>query len=113
MKGSANNKSHKIAYIDGIAHQIKPDHTSVIKFVREHIGEKKIPTLCDDRNLAPFGACRICSVDVALKKDGPTKTMASCHTPVTEGSYIITDNEDLKNLRKNIVELVLTDHAMN
>ena len=41
MKGSANNKSHKIAYIDGIAHQIKPDHTSVLKFVREHIGEKK------------------------------------------------------------------------
>ena len=113
MKSSANNKNHKIAYIDGIAHQIKPGHTSVLKFVREHMGEKKIPTLCDDPNLAPFGACRICSVDVALKKDGPAKTMASCHTPVTEGSYIITDNEDLKNLRKNIVELVLTDHPMN
>ncbi len=68
MKSSANNKNHKIAYIDGVAHQIKPDHTSVLKFVREYIGEKKIPTLCDDPNLAPFGACRICSVDVALKK---------------------------------------------
>ena len=41
MKNGANNKSHKIAYIDGVAHQIKPDHTSVLKFVREYIGKKK------------------------------------------------------------------------
>ena len=112
MKNGTNGKSHKIAYIDGVAHQIKSDHTSILKFVREHVGEKKIPTLCDDSNLAPYGACRVCSVDVALQKDGATKTVASCHTPVTENSYIITDNKDLKNLRKNIVELVLTDHPM-
>ncbi len=112
MKNGTNDKSHKIAYIDGIAHQIKSDHTSILKFVREHVGEKKIPTLCDDSNLAPYGACRVCSVDIALQKDGATKTVASCHTPVTENSYIITDNKDLKNLRKNIVELVLTDHPM-
>ena len=109
MKNGTNGKSHKIAYIDGVAHQIKSDHTSILKFVREHVGEKKIPTLCDDSNLAPYGACRVCSVDIALQKDGATKTVASCHTPVTENSYIITDNKDLKNLRKNIVELVLTD----
>ena len=107
MKNGTNGKNHKVAYIDGVAHQIKSNHTSVLKFVREHVGEKKIPTLCDDSNLAPYGACRVCSVDVALQKDGATKTVASCHTPVTENSYIITDNKDLKNLRKNIVELVL------
>jgi len=112
MKNGTNGKNHKVAYIDGVAHQIKSNHTSVLKFVREHVGEKKIPTLCDDSNLAPYGACRVCSVDVALQKDGATKTVASCHTPVTENSYIITDNKDLKNLRKNIVELVLTDHPM-
>jgi len=112
MKNGTNGKSHKVAYIDGVAHQIKSGHTSVLKFVREHVGEKKIPTLCDDSNLAPYGACRVCSVDVALQKEGPIKTVASCHTPVTENSYIITDNKDLKNLRKNIVELILTDHPM-
>jgi len=112
MKNGTSGKSHKIAYIDGVAHQIKSDHNSILKFVREHVGEKKIPTLCDDSNLAPYGACRVCSVDIALQKDGATKTVASCHTPVTENSYIITDNKDLKNLRKNIVELVLTDHPM-
>ena len=112
MKNGTNGKSHKIAYIDGAAHQIKSEHTSVLKFVREYVGKDKVPSLCDDPNLAPYGACRVCSVDVALKKDGPARTVASCHTPVTEGSYIITNNKDLENLRKNIVELVLTDHPM-
>ena len=112
MKNRTNGKDYKVAYIDGIANQIKSNHTSILKFVKEHVGEKKIPSLCDDPNLAPYGACRICSVDVALRKDGPTKTVASCHTPVSEDSYIITSNKDLKNLRKNIVELVLTDHPM-
>jgi len=112
MKNRTNGKDYKVAYIDGIANQIKSNHTSILKFVKEYVGEKKIPSLCDDPNLAPYGACRICSVDVALRKDGPTKTVASCHTPVSEDSYIITSNKDLKNLRKNIVELVLTDHPM-
>ena len=100
MKNGTNGKDHRIAYIDGAAHQIKSEHTSVLKFVREYVGKDKIPSLCDDPNLAPYGACRVCSVDMALKKDGPVKTVASCHTPVAEGSYIITNNEDLKELRK-------------
>ena len=112
MRNGTDEKDYKVAYIDSIAHQIKSNHTSILKFVKEHVSEKKIPSLCDDPNLAPYGACRICSVDVALRKDGPTKTVASCHTPVSEDSYIITSNKDLKNLRKNIVELVLTDHPM-
>ena len=90
MKNGSNGKDHKFAYINGLAHEIKPNHTSVLKFVREHTSEKEVPSLCDDPNLVPYGACRVCSVDVALKKDGPTRTVASCHTPVTEGSYIIT-----------------------
>ena len=106
-KNGTNGKNHKIAYIDGVAHQIKSDHTSVLKFVREYIDEKKIPSLCDDPNLAPYGACRVCSVDVALKKDGPTKTVASCHTPVTEGSYIITSNEDLKKFVKTLEKVCI------
>ena len=52
MKNGTNGKSHKIAYIDGVAHQIKSEHTSVLKFVREHAGKDKVPSLCDDPNLA-------------------------------------------------------------
>ncbi|GIS77230.1 MAG: hypothetical protein CM1200mP13_05890 [Candidatus Pelagibacterales bacterium] len=74
--------------------------------------EKKKYQLYGDPNLAPYGACRVCSVEVALEKDGPKKVVASCHTPVGEKQHIFTNNENLTDLRKNIVELVLTDHPM-
>ena len=107
-----SSEKRKIAYIDGKPYEIGSNHTSILKFVRSYVGEKKVPTLCDDPNLAPYGACRICSVEVALVKDGPTKVVASCHTPVAENQHIFTNNESLTSLRKNIVELVLTDHPM-
>jgi formate dehydrogenase major subunit len=63
--------------------------------------------------LDPFGSCRVCSVDVAREQDGQTKTMASCHMPVSEGQYIYPDSKAVKKLRKNIIELVLTDHPLD
>ena len=107
-----SSEKRKIAYIDGKPYEIGPNHTSVLKFVESYLGEKKVPALCNDPNLAPYGACRVCSVEVALVKDGPTKVVASCHTPVGENQHIFTNNENLTALRKNIVELVLTDHPM-
>ena len=108
-----SSEKRKIAYIDGKPYEIGSNHTSILKFVKSYLGEKKVPTLCDDPNLAPYGACRVCSVEVALEKDGPTKVVASCHTPVGENQHIFTSNDELQKLRKNIVELVLTDHPMN
>src|SRR6056300_1467770 len=107
-----SSEKRKIAYIDGKPYEIGANHTSILKFVKSYVGEKKVPTLCDDPNLAPYGACRVCSVEVAFEKDGPTKVVASCHTPVAENQHIFTTNENLHSLRKNIVELVLTDHPM-
>ena len=107
-----SSEKRKIAYIDGKPYEIGSHHTSILKFVKGYLGEDKVPTLCDDPNLAPYGACRICSVEVALVKDGPTRVVASCHTPVVENQHIFTNNDNLKTLRKNIVELVLTDHPM-
>ena len=107
-----SSEKRKIAYIDGKPYEIGSHHTSILKFVKGYLGEDKVPTLCDDPNLAPYGACRVCSVEVALVKDGPTRVVASCHTPVVENQHIFTNNDNLKTLRKNIVELVLTDHPM-
>ena len=50
--------------------------------------------------LAPYGACRVCSVEVALEKDGPTKVVASCHTPVAENQHIFTSNERSQKFKK-------------
>ncbi len=87
------------AYINDTAYPIKPGET-ILSFVRRHLGKDYVPTLCDAPNLDPFGACRVCSVDVALVKDGPAKVQASCHTPVMANSYIYTDSTRVTRLRK-------------
>jgi formate dehydrogenase major subunit len=100
------------AYINDQPFEIK-DGETILSFVRRHINNETIPTLCDAPNLDPFGACRVCSVDVALEAGGKTKTLASCHSPVTANSYIYTDTDNVHRLRKNIIELVLTDHPLD
>jgi formate dehydrogenase major subunit len=99
----------KTAYIDNKAHEIK-DGETILQFVRRVKGNNVIPTMCQADNLDNFGSCRVCSVDVALSKDGPSKAMASCHTPVGEGQYIYPSSERILRLRKNITELVLADY---
>ena len=86
------------------------DSSSILAFTDKALGDKIIPTLCNDDNLNPYGACRVCSVEVQQSEDGPRRTVASCHTPVTPGMRIFTNSESVKKLRKNIVELVLSDH---
>lgn len=101
-----------IAYINDQAYPLQEGET-ILSFVRRHLGQQRVPTLCDAPNLEPFGSCRVCSVDVALQAGGPLRTQASCHTPAIPDSYIYTDNERIKKLRRNIVELVLTDHPLD
>ena len=102
----------KFAYINDKPFEIKAGET-MLSFIKRNKGEKAVPTLCDAPNLDPFGSCRVCSVDVALEQDGKARTMASCHTPVAEGQYIYPDSKEVKSLRKNIIELVLTDHPLD
>ena len=100
------------AYINNQPHEFKKGET-ILDFVKRIEGEKSIPTLCDAPNIEAFGSCRVCSVDVALEKDGRTKAVASCHTPIMEGQYIYPDSDNIKTLRKNIIELVVTDHPLD
>ena len=100
------------AYINDVVYTVDEGET-ILSFVRRHLGKDYVPTLCDAPNLDPFGSCRVCSVDVALKQNGPAKAQASCHTPVIPNSYIYTHSDRIVKLRKNIVELVLTDHPLD
>jgi len=97
------------AYINNIAYDIKNDET-ILEFVRRVENRDAIPTMCQDDRLDNFGSCRVCSVEVAREKDGLTKTVASCHTPVSENLFIYHETDKMKRLRKNIVELVLSDY---
>ncbi|HOZ41858.1 MAG TPA: 2Fe-2S iron-sulfur cluster-binding protein, partial [Flavobacteriales bacterium] len=98
-----------VAFIDGVAYPINKGET-MLAFLKRHKGPNPVPTLCDAPNLEPFGSCRVCSVEVALQEDGPSKVMASCHTPIAKGQYITVNSPRMERLRKNIVELVLTNY---
>lgn len=99
----------KIAYINNEPFEVQGDET-ILNYLKRHMGDEPVPTLCDAPNLKPYGSCRVCSVEVALAQDGPTKVQASCHTPVMDDSYIYTHTNKIEKLRKNIIELVLTDY---
>lgn len=101
-----------IAYINDKAFEIKSEET-MLSFVRRNFGQNYVPTLCDAPNLEPFGSCRVCSVDVAFAKGAKTKAMASCHSPIQEGMHLYTHSANIQKLRKNIIELVLTDHPLD
>ncbi|WP_445383101.1 formate dehydrogenase subunit alpha [Robiginitalea sp. IMCC43444] len=102
----------KTAYINDVAHPYKEGDT-LLSFIRRHADGNLVPTLCDAPNLDPFGACRVCSVEISQEKNGAVKTVAACHTPVAEGQFIYTSSQRIQKLRKNIIELVLTDHPLD
>jgi formate dehydrogenase major subunit len=101
-----------VAFLDGQAHPVRPGET-LLQFIDRHLGRGHVPTLCDAPQLAPYGACRVCSVEVSATEDGPRRTVASCHTPLAADLHIHTQSPRIRRLRRNIVELVLTDHPLD
>ena len=67
-----------------------------------------IPTLCHHEKLEPFGACRICIVEVEDR--GRTKLVVSCVYPVEKNLVVRTRSEKVDRIRKTILELLLA-HA--
>ena len=67
-----------------------------------------IPTLCHHEKLEPFGACRMCIVEV--EGGGGTKLVASCVSPAEGDCVVATRSEKIDRFRKTILELLLA-HA--
>ncbi len=65
----------------------------------------QIPTLCHHPLIEPYGACRICLVEVT--KDGKTKLTTSCNYVVQEGIDVVTDTDEIKEHRAMLLELIL------
>jgi NADP-reducing hydrogenase subunit HndD len=66
----------------------------------------KIPTLCHHDDLCVAGNCRVCVVE----QKGARLLPASCATPVSEGMEIQTNSLKVRQARKHIVELLLSEH---
>jgi len=67
-----------------------------------------IPTLCHHEKLEPYGACRICTVEVEV--NGWTKLVVSCVHPVEENIIVRTRSEKVDRISKTIIELLMA-HA--
>ncbi|MBS0367575.1 MAG: formate dehydrogenase subunit alpha [Proteobacteria bacterium] len=68
-----------------------------------------IPKLCATDSLEPFGSCRLCLVEVEGRKGFP----ASCTTPVEAGMVVRTQTPKLAELRRNVMELYISDHPLD
>ncbi|MFC1898722.1 formate dehydrogenase subunit alpha [Chloroflexota bacterium] len=65
-----------------------------------------IPSLCADPDLEPYGACRLCVVEI----DGMNGLPTSCTTLVSEGMVVRTDTSAVDSVRRTVVELLIADH---
>ena len=65
-----------------------------------------IPTLCYDPDLKPYGACRLCVVEI----EGMRGLVSSCTTPATEGMVVHTETARVNKARRITMELIIANH---
>ena len=92
--------------IDGVDVTV-PAGTSVMRAAAE--AGIKVPKLCATDSLQAFGSCRVCLVAVEGMKGFP----ASCTTPVSPGMRVRTQSPELARLRRNVMELYISDHPLD
>jgi NADH dehydrogenase/NADH:ubiquinone oxidoreductase subunit G len=83
------------------------DGQTILEAVERMPGIGNIPALCHHPAVKPYGACRICTVEVSEDGGSKFKFVAACLYPVKEGLVVKTNTEKVRKLRKGIIELLL------
>jgi len=65
-----------------------------------------IPSLCSHKDLSPFGGCRMCVVEIEGMRGYPL----ACSTIAQEGMKVLTDTATLRDMRREILQLILSEH---
>ncbi len=84
-----------------------PEGTSILRAAS--LTGTAIPKLCASDNLDSFGSCRLCLVEIEGRAGFP----ASCTTPIAEGMTVRTQTDRLKQLRRGVMELYISDHPLD
>lgn len=79
------------------------DERNILEVIRKQ--KIELPTFCYHSELSAYGSCRLCMVEVEGKGILP-----ACSTPPENGMKIRTNNEQIREMRKIIVELLLANH---
>ncbi|MDB5664372.1 formate dehydrogenase subunit alpha [Cypionkella sp.] len=103
---AAKSKQLVTLTIDGFDITV-PEGTSIMRAAAE-IGIS-VPKLCATDSIDAFGSCRLCLVEI----EGRNGTPASCNTPVAPGLKVHTQSAKLKQLRRGVMELYISDHPLD
>ncbi|MCF8485415.1 MAG: formate dehydrogenase subunit alpha [Rhodobacteraceae bacterium] len=103
---AAKSKTMVTLTIDGFDVTV-PEGTSIMRAAAE--AGIQVPKLCATDSLEAFGSCRLCLVEI----EGRNGTPASCTTPVAAGLQVHTQNAKLKQLRRGVMELYISDHPLD
>src|SRR5512136_3052642 len=88
--------------IDGKQIEV-PEGTTVLRAAQ--MAGINIPTLCDHKELTPYGGCRLCLVEVEKMR----LPMAACTLPVNNGMIVSTDTEALRKSREFILSMLFSE----
>ncbi|NLO89655.1 MAG: FAD-dependent oxidoreductase [Clostridia bacterium] len=89
--------------IDGIEVEVERGTTIIEAARRAGID---IPSLCYDPRIEPFGACRLCFVEI----ENCPRPVTACSTEVSDGMAVRTNSSTLFEIRKTALELILSNH---
>jgi len=103
---AAKSKQMVTLTIDGFDVTV-PEGTSIMRAAAE--AGIQVPKLCATDSVEAFGSCRLCLVEI----EGRNGTPASCTTPVAPGLKVHTQNARLKQLRRGVMELYISDHPLD
>ena len=69
----------------------------------------KIPTLCHAEDLSVYGGCRLCVVEI----EGESLLKPACATEITEDMKIRTHSPKVREVRRNLFELIVASHDIS
>ncbi len=69
----------------------------------------EIPNLCYLKELSTFAGCRLCLVEI----EGHPKLETSCSTLAEDGMVVWTDTEEIRGIRKELLDLLISNHPMD
>jgi len=92
--------------IDGVEITV-PKGTSIMR--ASALVDINIPKLCATDSVKAFGSCRLCLVQIEGRRGFP----ASCTTPFEDGMVVTTQNSELADLRRGVMELYISDHPLD
>jgi len=94
------------AEIDGIEMELE-EKISILDAAKK--AKINIPTLCYEEGLSIYGGCRLCVVEI----EGEELLKPACATEIEDGMKIKTHSKKVRELRKNLFELIIATHNID